>query len=241
MIKLKNHPQDNPYRESIVEMVGPAPPIDMEFSAIDRVAAAFSRCGLSIGRCFGSKFAYRAANPGHCFIPNANVFCRRQGKVWWGDLDLARDKPKLNAAARRLRARLYILAEHDGRFEKASLEHSKVVERAIWHTGGPMRIPGLRLIARRVGMKPFEMAILLGISERKLFGRHEPEAAAKILRFLDELGGWIVLCLPQTWKGKWGRWLATPNTVLGGQTPLEKLKADRELSFGKILNAEFPP
>jgi hypothetical protein len=120
---------------SILHLAGPLYPRDFEFKP-GAPASAFSAEGLPVGRCFGSKSGYRMANPGNEFVPNANVFCRKGGKIWWGDLDLTRDRPKLEAVARKLRMRLFVLYESDGRFENASLQHSKVVQLAIWRTGG---------------------------------------------------------------------------------------------------------
>jgi hypothetical protein len=119
---------------SVVELKEPIYPRDFEFKP-DTLAEAFSAAGLPEGRCFGSKSGYRMANPGNEFVPNANVFCRKAGKIWWGDLDLTRDKPKLEAIARRLRMRLYVLYEFDGRFANAAQKHSTVVAQAIWKTG----------------------------------------------------------------------------------------------------------
>jgi hypothetical protein len=109
-------------------------PVDHEFKADRQVEQAFSACGLSFGRCFGSKSGYRMAHPDHLFVPNANVFAGRRGKVWWGDLDLACDGPKLQEVSQVLKVRLNVLRELDGRFEKAERPHSQVVRLAIWAT-----------------------------------------------------------------------------------------------------------
>jgi hypothetical protein len=119
---------------SVIHIKAPPFPRDFEFKP-DALADAFSAEGLPVGRCFGSKSGYRMANPGNEFVPNSNVFCRTKGKIWWGDLDLAWDRPKLEAVARKLRVRLYVLAELDGRFANADLQHTKVVRLAIWKTG----------------------------------------------------------------------------------------------------------
>jgi hypothetical protein len=120
---------------SVVKLTEALYPRDFEFRP-DAFADAFSAEGLPVGRCFGSKSGYRMANPGNEFVANANVFCRTKGKIWWGDLDLARDKPNLEAVARKLRIKLYVLYEGDGRCENASLLHSDMVRLAIWKTGG---------------------------------------------------------------------------------------------------------
>jgi hypothetical protein len=130
----KTIPSSNP-KWSTMRLTAPLYPRDYEFKP-DRLADVFSAEALPIGRCFGSKSGYRASHSGNEFIPNANVFCRTRGKIWWGDLDLACDKPKLDAVARKLRMKLYVLYESDGRFGNASLKHSTVVAQAIWKTGG---------------------------------------------------------------------------------------------------------
>jgi hypothetical protein len=101
------------------------------------VEQVFDRAGLSMGRSFGSKRLYHNAHPNRLglVIWNANVFCRTKGKIWWGDFDLVTDKKKLRTVARRLRNRLYLLREHDGRFERENLPHRDVVKAAIWNTG----------------------------------------------------------------------------------------------------------
>jgi hypothetical protein len=116
------------------------PPIDAEFKAARSTERIFTAAGLLSGRCFGSKSGYCNSNPGNRFFSNANVFCRTKRKLWWGDLDLAKDKKALLAVARRLRTRLYILSEFDGRFKNADIPHSEVVTRAIWHTGYGLRL-----------------------------------------------------------------------------------------------------
>jgi hypothetical protein len=119
---------------SVIKLAEPLYPRDFEFQPY-ALADAFSAQGLPVGLCLGSKSGYRLTHPGNQFIPNANVFCRDGGKIWWGDLDLARDRPKLEAVARKLRTRLYVLSESDGRFANADLQHAKVVRQAIWQTG----------------------------------------------------------------------------------------------------------
>jgi hypothetical protein len=116
------------------------PPIDAEFKAARSIEKIFAEEGLFTGRCFGSKSAYDHSNPGNRFFSNANVFCRTKGKLWWGDLDLVKDKDALIAVARRLRVRIYVLSESDGRFENAELSQPEMEMRAIWHTGYGLRL-----------------------------------------------------------------------------------------------------
>lgn len=119
---------------AIIKLNEPVFPCDFEFKP-DALADAFYTEGLSLGRCLGSKSGYRLAHPDNEFVPNANIFCPQAGKTWWGDLDLAFDKPKLEAVARRLGVELFVLSESDGRFENAKQQHSDVVRLAIWNTG----------------------------------------------------------------------------------------------------------
>ena len=239
MVRVNERPKDFE-GTAVIELKGPPLAVDLEFKASRRDRRLFSECGLCFCRCFGSKSRYRDANPRNQFVPNANVFCRTRGKVWWGDLDLAGDKPALEEAAKRLRVRLYVLAEIDGRFENAEASHSEVICRALWHTGGPSRIPGFRLIMKESRLSAADMALLLNISKRKVLGLHQPEAALKMRRRLDDLRRWIEIGLPESWSGGWGRWLTRPNPVLNGATPLQKLRRDKELSFGRVMLAEWP-
>ena len=64
-----------------------------------------------------SKSGYRKEHPDHVPVFNGNV-CLLGGKVWWGDLDLTLDEPKLVELARRVGQTVYVLYEHDGRFEQ---------------------------------------------------------------------------------------------------------------------------
>jgi hypothetical protein len=49
----------------------------------------------------GSKSDYRKAHPSSATVFNANVVTQ-DGKIWYGDLDLARDECKLVELARRI-------------------------------------------------------------------------------------------------------------------------------------------
>lgn len=63
-----------------------------------------------------SKSGYHERHPDHVALFNANV-CVDTGKIWWGDLDLTLDEPKLVDLAQRLGKTVYVLAEPHGRFE----------------------------------------------------------------------------------------------------------------------------
>jgi hypothetical protein len=65
-----------------------------------------------------SKSGYSKERPDHVPVFNGNV-CLVGGKVWWGDLDLTLDEPKLVDLARRVGQTVYVLYEGDGRFDHA--------------------------------------------------------------------------------------------------------------------------
>ena len=80
----------------------------------------------------GSKVAYSEAYPNHEIYYNANLFVEGQGKVWFGDIDLTEDALSLQAIADQLGARVYILYEHDGRFDKEARDDYAAV--AKWQS-----------------------------------------------------------------------------------------------------------
>lgn len=55
---------------------------------------------------------------GHICVWNANICTRETGRIWFGDLDLTTDAAKLIELARDFGEELYILREHDARFER---------------------------------------------------------------------------------------------------------------------------
>ena len=173
-------PGKTPIPFTVIHVPGPLPPIDAEFKRKEPTEV-FAACGLAMGRCFGSKSAYRALHP-HCrFLPNANVFSQKHGKVWWGDLDLQRDEHALERIAKRLRCRLYVVREFDGRFENATLPFHQVVLRAGWCTGGAMRPPVSRFLKEHK-LTSTEAAGLLKMRESIFRRRLEPQQALELAR-----------------------------------------------------------
>lgn len=75
----------------------------------------FHDAGFPVGRMIaGSKSLYRAAHPNNIVYFNANIFINGE-KVWYGDLDLTLDTPRLKELASQL-GDLFVLKELDGRF-----------------------------------------------------------------------------------------------------------------------------
>ena len=63
-----------------------------------------------------SKSGYREKNPETLAIFNANI-CTKDGKIWWGDLDVTKEQNSIGDLAHILGEDLYVLYELDGRFE----------------------------------------------------------------------------------------------------------------------------
>ena len=62
---------------------------------------------------------------------NANIFVLGEGKIWYGDIDVTKEKEKLENVARGIGKDLYILREMDGRFGNEELKDSEIITRAI--------------------------------------------------------------------------------------------------------------
>lgn len=96
------------------------------------VTQSLAKVGLRLGRAIaGSKTSYRRSHPGHIVVFNANVFTERDGKVFYGDLDLTLDGEALTQAALANHQTLYVLREIDGRFEHEERPFSEVLVLAI--------------------------------------------------------------------------------------------------------------
>lgn len=218
---------------AVIALSSPQLPVDLEFKR-KKATQAFKGHGLPMGRCFGSKSGYRNMHPNCDFIPNANVFIRRGGKVWFGDLDLERDRPALELVARHIRSRLYVLSEQEGRFGESTRPHAAVVRDAVWHTGGPSRIPGLGQFLRGSGLSLGEAALLIRVSRRRLIGRQKPKTALEIGRRLKNFEEAFRPIGSKAGHRKWGHWWTRPNKKLSGKSPLQVLRSDEGLDLGKI-------
>jgi hypothetical protein len=81
------------------------------------------------GRMIAStKTGYGQAHPGHVAIFNANV-CIAGRKVWYGDLDLTREEPRLRELAARVGLAVHVLFERDARFRQ---EEEPLLDEAIY-------------------------------------------------------------------------------------------------------------
>ena len=77
-----------------------------------------------------SKSMYISERPNNQAVFNANV-ATDQGKIWWGDLELADDYEKLQQVANDLNCNLYILHAADYRFGKENRPFSEVEKLAV--------------------------------------------------------------------------------------------------------------
>lgn len=87
--------------------------------------------GITNRMITGSKSGYRKAYPKHAAIFNANLVILKDDKpvkVWWGDLDLTLEHPKLLKASEKIGTPLYVLYEMDGRFDNDKIP---LIERYI--------------------------------------------------------------------------------------------------------------
>lgn len=200
----------------------------------------FHRHGLGFGRCFGSKSAYRDSHEGSFFVPNANVFSLREGKLWWGDIDIDRDAPALEKIARALHRPLYVLHESDGRFQNAELTPKQIVSHAIWRTGGHKRVPGLRLYLRRSGLTLRQAAFLNRIRIENLTAPVAPRTYLEALRRLHEFEAAFGAIGKKLGLIPWGTWWTTPQRKLGGASPIAVLEANRTLDLQRLLGAKVP-
>ena len=104
-----------------------------------------------------SKTGYWRQHPDNLPVFNANLCTRERGKVWFGDLDLTRDEPKLAELARALGEPVYVLYERAARFgneETPTLDEAVVmvapdgrVELDLW----TVRAPDGRIRPKPVG------------------------------------------------------------------------------------------
>ncbi len=98
--------------------------------------ATLKRMGMWGIMLSGSKLAYSQQHPDHEVYYNANLFVEGYGKLWFGDVDLTRDADKLQALADEIGACVYILYEHDGRFDTENRpDYAKVAKWASKATG----------------------------------------------------------------------------------------------------------
>ena len=104
----------------------------MAFPIANSVREALTKAGLPQYRVIGgSKSLYRARNPGHLVVFDANIFTEARGKVWYGDLDLTLDGPVLQGVAIECKQSLYILSKNDGSLQHEIRPFAEVIMLAV--------------------------------------------------------------------------------------------------------------
>jgi hypothetical protein len=93
----------------------------------------------------GSKTAYSRRYPSRLVVFNANLLVAGL-KLWWGDLDLSEDAPRLRRLARELGDELHLLYEHNGRFH--GRDRTPLVEKYVYWTDGRRQQLGDELATR---------------------------------------------------------------------------------------------
>jgi len=219
----------------ILKLQGEPPSLDAEFAGTDQVLSLFAGHGLNLGRCFGSKSAFRVANPQCDFVPNANVCSARAGKLWWGDLDLKSDGRILEKIAYRLKQKIYVLREGDARWNEAGVIGNEVAAHAIWCTGGPMRIYGLAAFLKHSGLTLTMAARLVGSSSVFLGKRHPPAEALEYGQHLDAVANYFSMFVETEPGTKWGHWLLRSNPALGGEKPYSLVITGRKRELTQLL------
>jgi len=91
----------------------------------------FRKHKLSCGRMVS---ADKHAPTGHNCVWNANVITATQGKVWYGDLDITKDGSKLKEIAATIGETLYVLREHDCRFDTENDPIPVLIGKSVWNT-----------------------------------------------------------------------------------------------------------
>jgi len=96
------------------------------------MSSFFVNEGLDIGRMISySKSGYREKYPDNEVYFNANIFVLGEGKIWYGDIDVTRERESLQNIANEMGKDLFILRELDGRFENENLDDSEIIRRSI--------------------------------------------------------------------------------------------------------------
>lgn len=91
----------------------------------EQVTEILGMCGRMID---ASKSDYCRRHPTNVVVFNSNV-CTKDGKIWYGDIDVTLDEDKLKTLAEAIGEKVYVLYEMDGRFDN---EGSPELEKAVW-------------------------------------------------------------------------------------------------------------
>lgn len=91
----------------------------------------FSSNNLDLGRTIAEdKAKYCKENQGDLIIFNANIITKKNGKIWYGDLNINVDFDNLKNVADQINQDLYILMEGDARFGYEKQPIKSLIEKA---------------------------------------------------------------------------------------------------------------
>ena len=76
----------------------------------------------------GSKSGYCSKFPRNLVVFNSNL-CTSHEKIWYGDIDITKDRQKLREVSESLGMEIYVLYEMDGRFEN---ENDPKIDRFVY-------------------------------------------------------------------------------------------------------------
>lgn len=83
----------------------------------------------------GSKSGYHRLHPDNLIIFNANIITKSSGKIWYGDLDVNVDRNSLKELRDETKEDLYILYEHDCRFNTEDDSIDVLIDNAVCRVG----------------------------------------------------------------------------------------------------------
>jgi hypothetical protein len=91
--------------------------------------------GLYMSRLLSmSKSGYKRNNPDSVCFFNANLITLKEGKFWYGDIDLTKDGLLLKKIANQIGETIYLLKELDCRFHNSHLSTEELIKKSIWDT-----------------------------------------------------------------------------------------------------------
>ena len=97
----------------------------------DQIYDVFNKHHLTFGRMIS---AYKEVPQGEVAYFNANAIIPSLGKIWYGDINITKSGDVLKQIAKELGETIYILREHDCRFDTENLPVEQLIQKAVWNT-----------------------------------------------------------------------------------------------------------
>ena len=103
-----------------------------EQAPIPEYQEMFQFHGLHMGRLIShSKSQYLSKHTNDIVVFNGNIITKKSGKIWYGDINVTESFGVLKEISNKLKEDLYILREHDARFEKENLNFKQYKKMAV--------------------------------------------------------------------------------------------------------------